>query len=241
VGTRIAKQVPARTFAADVPSLTRPNERRLQWVSFCAALLIHMLVLLVSFPEIRRQAPPPRQHTPIVVKRYVPPPPKVERRQTMARTRHTRKIPIPDPTPDLPEPITEPAPAIALEAPWGDVDVMIGDPAPPGPDADAGYGEPLLAGVGGTSLPVRIDESYVQPEYPEIARIARIEGNVVLQAIIDREGTVDDIEVLRCTRPAFGFEDAAIAAVRQWRYEPATQDGRPVTVYFTILVDFTLL
>ena len=214
----------------------------MQWISFCVALTIHILALLISFPEIQRQAPPPRRHSPLVVKRYVPPPPKVERRPAaMAKSKHTRKIPVPDPTPDLPEPITEPAPEIVFEATWSDVDVLIGDPSPPGPYGPVGRGEPLLAGVGGATFPVRIEESYVKPDYPELARIARIEGNVVLQAVIDCHGTVDDVEVLRCTRPAFGFEEAAITAVQQWRYEPATQDGRPVSVYFTILVDFSLL
>ena len=48
------------------------------------------------------------------------------------------------------------------------------------------------------------------------------------------------IEILRSNRPNMGFEDAALAAVKQWRYEPATQNGRPVDVYFTVVVDFTL-
>ena len=70
--------------------------------------------------------------------------------------------------------------------------------------------------------------------------MARLEGNVILQAIIHDDGTVGDIEVLRCNRPSMGFEEAAIAAVQTWRYKPALQNGRPVEVFFTVFVEFKL-
>jgi protein TonB len=86
-----------------------------------------------------------------------------------------------------------------------------------------------------------IEESYVRPEYPELARVARTCANVILQAIIYHDGTVGSCRCLRCTQQGYGFEENAIAAVTQWRYEPATQGGEPVDVYFTIYVDFELL
>ena len=46
--------------------------------------------------------------------------------------------------------------------------------------------------------------------------------------------------MLKCNHPSVGFEEAAIEAVQQWRYDPALQDGSPVDVYFTIVVTFTL-
>jgi len=70
--------------------------------------------------------------------------------------------------------------------------------------------------------------------------VARLEGNVILQAIIRSDGSVGNVEVLRTNRPSMGFEDAAISAVSQWRYKPALQNGRPVEVYFTVFVDFKL-
>lgn len=88
--------------------------------------------------------------------------------------------------------------------------------------------------------PVLIQESKVAPVYPELARKSRLPGSVILQAIILRDGSVGAITVLRSTPPGVGFEDAAIEAVRQWRYEPATQFGVPVEVYFTVLVNFEL-
>ena len=70
--------------------------------------------------------------------------------------------------------------------------------------------------------------------------MARLEGSVILQAVVRRDGTVGELHVLRCTEPNMGFEEAAMDAVVQWLYEPATQDGRPVDVFFTVFVDFSL-
>jgi TonB family protein len=99
---------------------------------------------------------------------------------------------------------------------------------------------PLLAGVGNVSNPRFIPESRVEPVFPKEAREKKIEGNVILQAVVLKDGTVAGVEVLNCSRPGFGFEEAAIAAVSEWRYEPALMDGEPVDVYFTIFLDFKL-
>jgi TonB family protein len=101
-------------------------------------------------------------------------------------------------------------------------------------------GEPLLAGVGGVTIPRLIGSSKVAPAYPEPTRLKRIEGRVILQAVVRSNGTVDEIEILSCNRPELGFEEASIDAVSQWRYEPATYLGQAVDVYFTVRVDFEL-
>ncbi len=98
---------------------------------------------------------------------------------------------------------------------------------------------PLVPG-GNVTNPELIAESKVQPEYPEVARVTRTQGTVILRAVIQSDGTVGEIEVLRCDHPRLGFEDAAVGAVKQWRYRPATQLGGPVAVYFTIVVEFRL-
>jgi len=103
-----------------------------------------------------------------------------------------------------------------------------------------GSGAPLIPGVGNVTTPELILESKVTPEYPEVARLTRNQGTVILQAVIAPDGSVGEIQVLRCDRPNLGFEDAAAQAVRLWRYKPATQNGRPVAVYFTVVVNFRL-
>ncbi len=100
--------------------------------------------------------------------------------------------------------------------------------------------EPMILGVGNVTAPQLIPESRVQPTYPKLAKKARIEAKVILQVVIRKDGTVSDIEVLK--EPAdktLGFRQAAIDAVKQWRYEPATLNGEPVPVYLTIVSNFT--
>ena len=74
-----------------------------------------------------------------------------------------------------------------------------------------------------------IESSGVTPVYPEEALRAGLEGLVVLEAIVDERGRVGhDIKVVR--RLGHGFDEAAVAAVRQWRFRPATRDGKPIKV-----------
>ena len=78
----------------------------------------------------------------------------------------------------------------------------------------------------------------VEPSYPDIARKARMEGTVIIQAIIGRTGQVEDATVLRGVNPL--LDQAALEAVRLWIYEPAMLNNKPVKVYFTVTVIFTL-
>jgi TonB family protein len=75
------------------------------------------------------------------------------------------------------------------------------------------------------------------PVYPPVARAARIQGIVVLQAAISKSGSVEDLHVV--TGQAL-LQDAALSAVRTWRYRPYLVNGEPVKVQTTINVVFTL-
>ena len=77
----------------------------------------------------------------------------------------------------------------------------------------------------------------VQPEYPQLARQARIQGVVVLRAIISREGRIENLQVLS-GHPL--LVPAALDAVRQWRYRPYSLNDQPVEVETQITVNFTL-
>jgi protein TonB len=78
---------------------------------------------------------------------------------------------------------------------------------------------------------------YVEPGYPRMARAARAEGRVILEIIVNTGGDVESVRILS-SHPL--FDGAAIDAVRQWRYAPALQNGTPVKVYMTVIVDFKL-
>ena len=77
----------------------------------------------------------------------------------------------------------------------------------------------------------------MQPIYPEIARITRIEGVVILEAVIDAAGNVTSARVLR------GYpmlDPAALSAVQQWKFKPATLNGEAIPVVMTVTVQFKL-
>ena len=76
-----------------------------------------------------------------------------------------------------------------------------------------------------------------KPEYPPLARQARIQGTVVLHAIIDKEGRVSQLEVVS-GHPL--LVQSAIEAVKQWRYKPTQLNGDPVEVDTTIQVTFQM-
>ena len=77
----------------------------------------------------------------------------------------------------------------------------------------------------------------VQPEYPATAKMAHIQGQVVLSAVISKEGTIEKVQVL-CGHPL--LVQAALEAVKQWRYRPYVLNDEPVEVETQITVNFVL-
>jgi periplasmic protein TonB len=77
----------------------------------------------------------------------------------------------------------------------------------------------------------------VQPNYPPLARQARIQGQVVLQAEISKDGTIQNLQLIS-GHPMLA--PAAIEAVKQWRYKPYLLNGEPVAVETQVVVNFTL-
>ena len=75
----------------------------------------------------------------------------------------------------------------------------------------------------------------VKPEYPPLAKQARIQGVVVMEAEINEEGMIDNLRVIT-GHPL--LINAAIAAVKQWVYKPTLLNGMPVRVVTTITVNF---
>jgi protein TonB len=77
----------------------------------------------------------------------------------------------------------------------------------------------------------------VKPSYPPLARQARIQGTVVLQAVIGKDGNIQNLKVVS-GHPMLA--PAALEAVKQWKYKPYYLNGEPVEVDTTINVNFTL-
>jgi protein TonB len=77
----------------------------------------------------------------------------------------------------------------------------------------------------------------VEPVYPAIAQSARVQGVVILEAVLDANGRVDSVRVLRSI-PL--LDQAAVDAVRQWRFTPALLNNEAVPVVMTVTVNFAL-
>ena len=77
------------------------------------------------------------------------------------------------------------------------------------------------------------------PDYPGAAlRRGFKEASAFVQFVIDRHGRVKRPRILKCTHAGLGFEAAALAAVKRWRYEPAEMNGDTIEVYQTVEVKF---
>jgi protein TonB len=108
-------------------------------------------------------------------------------------------------------------------------------PPPPPPPVPAEPRAPIRTGgkVGTPALVYR-----VEPKYPLMLAQAKVQGIVILEAIVGEDGTVTDLKVLRSVHQLLDRE--ALAAVRQWRYEPLTLNGIPVRFVLTVTLSFTL-
>jgi TonB family protein len=105
----------------------------------------------------------------------------------------------------------------------------------PGSKPDLQFEGDAVRAVGKVQPPKLVKT--VNPVYPEIARQGRVEGVVILEAKTDEEGNVVDARVLRSIRV---LDQAAIDAVKQWKYEPLIIDGKAHKVVFTVTVRFVL-
>jgi protein TonB len=104
----------------------------------------------------------------------------------------------------------------------------VAPPPPPKPRETVRVG-------GGIRPPAKIRDA--APVYPAIAQAARVEGTVILEALLDERGRVQNLKVLR-SYPL--LDQAAIDAVRQWEYTPTLLNGVPVSVIMTVTVTFKL-
>ena len=145
---------------------------------------------------------------------------------------------------DTPPPPSRPSVPIESESDDLDEDITIAetdledfeawDDAPPPPSTNTG---PRVKFIPYDDPPVA--RSPINPVYPEIAQEAGIEGTVIVQAFINAKGVVEETIVLKGV-PNTGLDEAAAEAIRKTRFKPAKQRDRPVGVWISIPVHFTL-
>lgn len=106
-----------------------------------------------------------------------------------------------------------------------------------GPGSGGGTGGGVYRPGGGVTSPTLLME--VKPTYSADALRAKIQGSVLLAAIVQRDGTPRDIRVIRSLDPG-GLDQQAVLAVEQWRFAPGRLNGTPVDVLVTIILDFQI-
>jgi protein TonB len=230
--------MPGIMFQDVVCPRARSNRK---WYTLPLSFFVHTIVLavLIAVPLMATDVPRPRALlqfvTPFVP--VVPSPPPVRRAVPSPTIQATAGTPVVAPTTIGVEPgvIFEPGDVATggIESIAGAIDVgQIGvDPPPP---VAAAPPEPVIVG-GNIKPPTRT--RYVPPQYPDIARSARVEGVVIIEAIIGTDGKVEQARVLR-SKPL--LDEAALAAVRAWEYTPTLLNSRPVPVLMTVTVQFSL-
>jgi protein TonB len=227
--------------------MTRPFEgvgaRSRLTVPVSLAAHVAVVAAVIVVPLLAANALPPLHSSLSVsmITPVVPPPPPLRR----AAPPRTSEAPPANPNAaplDAPDRITE-EPAWQREARDmqsdgpGIVDgIESGDhllpPPPPAPPPPRPAAIRISRGV---SPPTKIYDA--APAYPPIAQAARVQGVVIIEATIGVDGAVVDARVLRSV-PL--LDEAALTAVRQWRYTPTLLDGQPIAVIMTVTVQFRL-
>lgn len=214
-------------------------------VSITVHVAIGVAVLIVPLlAEVQPPSPAPL-HSLFAATRTVPIPPEVVATAPIARpTRDQPSVVAPTTLErERDEPLAPPGPVIPELPPGsGSIDLSLlgskigtGPVAPLPPPPSPKPTQTIVRPGQGVREPKRIAGS--PPEYPKFARDARVQGVVILEAVINERGEVGRIKVLRSV-PL--LDNAAITAVQQWRYTPTLLNGVPVSVLMTITVNFTL-
>jgi TonB family protein len=112
--------------------------------------------------------------------------------------------------------------------------VLLGQAVPAiSQEAPRAAGPPYRVG-GDVSRPELI--SSTKPVYTELARKSRVSGTVIVEAVIDEQGDITDARVLKGL--PMGLDQAALDAIKTWKFKPATREGHPVSVYYVLTVNF---
>jgi protein TonB len=180
-------------------------------------------VVVVPFREL--SAPPPLSRTDA--------PPQVAISTTVAAP--TVGVPVPVPDAEAPmeqtiasqEELARAMPSTDLTTDGGQQIVV----APPTDEELPKFGEYVYV----EELPEAIHRE--APQYPDLAREASVDGTVMVQALVGKDGKVKDTRVVKSIPM---LDAAAVAAVRRWVFKPALSNNKPVAVWVAVPVKFTL-
>ncbi|MFQ5485284.1 MAG: energy transducer TonB [Desulfobacterales bacterium] len=144
--------------------------------------------------------------------------------------------PPPPPRPSVPIPTEEEAVPEDVTISSTQLDLAVLPPPPPAPAADAA---PIFVAYDTPPQPIGgLAALYKNLVYPEVALRAGIETLVVIRVLVNVNGRVEDVQILKDSGNKMGFEEATLKAVHKLKWQPAMQRDRPVRVWVTIPVQF---
>lgn len=211
-------------------------ERGRAAAAVCAAHFALLWLLIVAVPQAKPQLAPPAVVGQLVLYTAppapepapeVPKPPEPKPKPTPRPEPKPKPEPAPEPTPEpvaLPEPVADAAPAAPTPRPEP-IEAPSPVQAPPAP-----------------VTPPRADAAFLNnppPQYPLVARRLQQQGRVVLDVYILADGSVGEVRV----KHSSGFarlDEAALNAVRRWRYVPAKRGDTPISVWYLQPIEFLL-
>ena len=203
-------------------------------VSLCIALYLTLALLWMPGFSINDRVyvaqDKAQQHR---TRKVLRPPPEQPFERVVTKNKKARKVPMPDRTLDEPEPevvFSEiSAPEMTETSDW-EIGVPDGPPM-----------RETIAVLGDQGVQAPIFTKRVPPNYPHDGVQVRLQGYVILQAILRKTGLVENITVLRgLGKGKFGFEDEAIASLKQWQFLPGKVGGEPADVRMNLRVDFII-
>ena len=223
-------------------------------VAQCLLVAVALLIPILNYYELPAAEfvsfltapppPPPPPPPPVTVVKAVP--------REFDTGALTQPVAIPDQVAVIEEDVAAPSAGIAGVVggvPGGSIGGAVGGvlgsiissaptvaPPPPPPPPVKKKAPPKRIRVGGNVAKARLIRQ-VRPQYPPLARQARIQGTVKLSAVISKDGSIQKLEVMS-GHPL--LVPSALAAVKQWRYRPTLLNGEAVEVLTNIDVNFTL-
>jgi protein TonB len=218
-----------------------------QALTVTAILVVPALFVAEQIPEIPTMMafvappPPPPAPPPPPMQRPAPAKPVAQAVPAPSTSNLVAPVEAPktiEPEPEGPEYLDEGVPGgVEGGVPGGIAGGVLGglpEPPPPPPPPTATHA-PVRVG-GQIQVPTLVHR--VEPYYPPTAVDARLQGIVILEAIIDRDGTVAEVKVLRSASTLLDRE--AILAVKQWRYQPLVLNGIRERFILTVTLTFSL-
>ena len=203
-------------------------------IALFVALLFHIVLIWASIPDMGNKDFVQDKKEEKIMRRVVLRPPPEQKLQQLKLKQKVQKVPVPDPTPDEPEPIVPIDTNDNQQLDMTDSDYIIGIPdAPPAPTG------PVREGTVGLEKPVyNLQQLQANVVYPELGKKARMQGYVILEAVLKKNGTVGDVRVIGGNLKSLGFPEAAMRAVRKLKFTPGKLRGQPVDVILTLTVTF---